>query len=341
MTQAQSKTSSKIVVLGAGAWGGTLAWLFSKAGKSVSLWGRDSKKIEIIAKSRELKDPLKVKLSDNCLVTNSIEEALSGASVVVFACTSQSMSQVAQLVADFYSGKSPGKLPYLVSAVKGLEAKSLKRMSLVISEKLPSACVLSLSGPNLAFEIRSGLPAAAVIAHTDINIAQAVQNILSTTKFRLYASADLIGVELGGTLKNIIAIAAGASDGLKLGVNAKSALITRGLAEVVRLSTTFGANPATIFGLSGMGDLVATCQGPLSRNYRIGQFLAYDLSLQEAIEKVGSVAEGVETTYAVCELSKKNSIELPIAFQVADTLNGITTPKDSIMILMGRPLASE
>lgn len=341
MTQSANIDSSKITVLGSGAWGGTLAWLLSLEGKNVVLWGRDKEKQEKIASSRSLDDPVTVNLPSNCHVTSSIDEALDKATIVLFACTSQSMSKVAQLVAEQLKGMEESELPYCVSVVKGLESNSLKRMTEVILEKLPRARVLSLSGPNLAFEIRSGLPAASVIAHTDLKVAEHVQSILSTRKFRLYASNDLAGVELGGTLKNVIAIAAGASDGLELGVNAKSALLTRGLAEMVRLATTFGAHPSTLFGLSGMGDLIATCQGPLSRNYRVGQYLAQNLTLDETLEKVGSVAEGVKTTYAVCELSKKNSIELPIAFQVQDTLNGITTPKESIMILMGRPLAKE
>ena len=319
MTQAESINSSKIAVLGSGAWGGTIAWLLSSQGRSVSLWGRDSKKQERLAKSRELIDPLPVKLESSCLVTSDLDLALDGAQIVIFACTSQSMSQVAQLVATYYQSES--KLPYFVSVVKGLEAKTLRRMSEVISEKLPHSKVLSLSGPNLAFEIRSGLPAAAVIAHPDIEIAQEVQGKLSTNKFRLYSSNDLVGVELGGTLKNIIAIAAGASDGLNLGVNAKSALLTRGLAEMVRLATSLGASSSTLFGLSGMGDLIATCQGPLSRNYRIGQFLAENLSLDEAIDKVGSCAEGVETTYAVCELSKKKF------YRVTDCFSGSGHPE--------------
>ena len=251
------------------------------------------------------------------------------------------MPALSEMLAQFYEGRPAQEIPNLVSAAKGLELKSLKRMSEVLESYLPNAKVLSLSGPNLAYEIRSGLPSASTVAARDIEVAREVQMSLSTKTFRLYASDDLAGVELGGTLKNVIAIAAGASDGLKLGVNAKSALLTRGLKEMVRLSQALGAKESTLFGLSGMGDLIATCEGPLSRNYRIGKFLAENLTLEEAIEKVGSLAEGVETTHAVCELSKKVSIDLPIAFQVQATLKGITTPKKSIMTLMQRPLALE
>ena len=334
-----NELNNSIAVLGAGAWGATIAWLLAGDGRDVRLWGRSRKKVEALRKSRVHSQPNEIEFPSSCLITDSLEEALSDVEVIVVAVNSQAMKVAAEMIAQFYGNAD--KLPRIVSAAKGLEAKSLRRMSEVINESLPRAKVLSLSGPNLAFEIRSGLPSASTVAADEIEVAREVQKLLSTKTFRVYASDDLKGVELGGTLKNVIAIAAGVSDGLNLGVNAKSALLTRGLKEMVRLSSSLGARESTLFGLSGMGDLIATCQGPLSRNYRVGLYLAENLSLDEAIKKVGALAEGVETTHAVCELSKKVSIDLPIAFQVQSTLKGITTPEKSIMALMQRPLAQE
>lgn len=340
-----SSSVGSVAVLGAGAWGGTLAWLASgetgsREPRVVKLYRRKGEEFDRLVDTRELLDPLKVKLPPSCQITGDLEEAISGVDILVLACTSKNMASLASELKKIL-GTRVEDYPVFVSVVKGLDSKSLKTMSAVVADHIEGARVLSLSGPNLAYEIRSGQPAAAVVAHPDLELAKFVQHSLSTSRFRLYASEDLLGVELGGTLKNVIAIAAGASDGLKLGVNAKSALLTRGLAEMVRLSANLGAKPSTLFGLSGMGDLIATCEGPLSRNYRIGLYLAENLNLDEAVAKVGSVAEGVATARAVCELSKKLEIDLPIAYQVKETLDGATTPKESIMTLMGRPLATE
>ena len=342
MTEVTDK-DGPIAVLGAGAWGSTIAWMLNQAGKDVRLWSRNQEKLALIEKEKTFKDPLPVCFDDRLKINSSLDEAIDRVPIIVVACTSQSMSAMASLLQESFLGNlsDQDEPPVIVSAVKGLELSSLKTMSSVIKEKIPNAKVVSLSGPNLAYEIRSGLPSASSVASTELETAQRAQRALSTNKFRLYATTDLIGCELGGTLKNVIAIAAGVSDGLKLGVNAKAALITRGLAEIVRLAKSLGARESTLFGLSGIGDMIATCEGPLSRNYRVGYLMAEDKSLEEAIEIIGSTAEGVQTTYAVCELSKKKSIEMPIAHQVQKTLKGACSPKESIMILMQRPLANE
>lgn len=329
--------ASRVAVLGAGAWGGTLAWLLASAGKKVSLWGRNPGKIRALRDSGRLPDPLPVPIPADLRLTADLADAVSGARLIIVATSSQSMKAVAASLAA--AGAADGTL--VVSAAKGLSMETLERMSEVIESNLPGAVALALSGPNLAYEIRSGLPTAAVVACADLEMARAVQECLSVRTLRLYAADDIAGVELGGTLKNIIAIAAGASDGLDLGVNAKAALMTRGLAEMVRLSTRLGASPATLYGLSGMGDLIATCQGPLSRNYRFGKILAAGRDLSAALAEVGSCVEGVATTRAVCELSQKLAIDLPIARQVRSTLDGEVTPEESIMALMRRPLVTE
>lgn len=342
MTEVRAK-DGPIAVLGAGAWGGTIAWMLNQAGKDVRLWSRNQEKLALIEKEKVFKDPLAVRFDERLKIKPNLDEAIENVSIIVVACTSQSMSSMASLLQDCFlrNLSDQQELPVIVSAVKGLELSSLKTMSNVISEKIPDAKIVSLSGPNLAYEIRSEQPSASSVASIDLETAQFAQRVLSTNKFRLYATTDLVGCELGGTLKNVIAIAAGVSDGLNLGVNAKAALITRGLAEIVRLAKSLGAKESTLFGLSGIGDMIATCEGQLSRNYRVGYLLAQDKSLDEAIEIIGSTAEGVQTTYAVCELSKKKSIEMPIAHQVEKTLKGACSPTESIMMLMQRPLAVE
>ena len=338
MSKAEDKA---ICIVGAGAWGGTLAWLLGEHKSRISLWSHDDAKGQEIIRTRKLKTPCELTLSKSVHVHNDLLSALQDAELILMACNSQSMREMMEkikIILDQNDLKTP-----VVSVAKGLERGSLLRMSEVLRQatKDPNHPVCALSGPNLAFEIASGKPAAAVLACNDLEVARGLQQALSCPTFRVYSSDDLVGVELGGTIKNIIAIAAGISDGLNLGVNAKSALLTRGLAEMVRLSKAMGAKPSTLWGLSGMGDLFATCQSPLSRNYNIGLQLAAGKSVDEAVSIVKATAEGVETTYAVCELSKNMGIELPIAEQVQATMKGKVTARDTIMSLMARPLSVE
>ncbi|MBX9722005.1 MAG: NAD(P)-dependent glycerol-3-phosphate dehydrogenase [Candidatus Obscuribacterales bacterium] len=337
-----SNTQDKaICIIGAGAWGGTLAWLLGEHKSKISLWSHDKIKGDEIIQSRKLKTPCELTLSNAVHVHNDLACALEDAELIVMACDSQSMREMMEkikIILDKDNLKTP-----VVSVAKGLERGSLLRMSEVLRQaaKDSNYPVCALSGPNLAFEIASGKPAAAVLACDDLEVARGLQKALSCPTFRVYSSDDLVGVELGGTIKNIIAIAAGISDGLNLGINAKSALLTRGLAEMVRLSKAMGAKSSTLWGLSGMGDLFATCQSPLSRNYNIGLQLAAGKSVDEAVSIVKATAEGVETTYAVCELSKNMGIELPIAEQVQATMKGNVTARETIMSLMARPLSVE
>lgn len=338
---------SKITtVLGAGSWGLTLAQLWSSGGRAgadgsdggrgtVRVYCRNQDTALRLSETRLMTRPRIHQLAAEIEISSDLAQVLAGADVLVFACSSQSMRALANDVAAIgYKG-------IVVSATKGLELGTQMRMSQVLGELLGDCANATLSGPNLAEEVLSGLPTASVVASTDRELARALQERLSAPKFRVYASDDQIGVELGGTLKNVIAIAAGACDGLSLGVNAKAALLTRGLAEITRLAMRLGARPQTMAGLAGMGDLFATCSSPLSRNYRLGFELARGKALQTILEELGSVAEGVPTTEAVCELSKKLGLELPIAEQVESTLKGNSTPAGAIMALLSRPLASE
>jgi glycerol-3-phosphate dehydrogenase (NAD(P)+) len=343
----------KIVILGAGSWGATLAWLLGNSGKEVSLYTREAAKAELINQRREIKKPIPVKIPDSVMVSSDLKLALDRAGIIIFACTSQSIRTAASEVAKYVSAEAlpqsgarantetGRELPVLVSAVKGLELQALFRMSEVLAEVMPRLNVCALSGPNLAAELLQGLPAASVIACKDIAIAKKLQSELSVPKLRLYTNEDIIGVELGGGLKNVIAIAAGGCDGLHLGANAKAALITRGLAEMTRLAVQLGARPSTLSGLAGMGDLLATCAGPLSRNYRLGWELARGTRLEKALHDIGAVVEGVTTARAACEMASILKLELPIAKEVDDALRGKTSPESAIMNLMNRPLASE
>ncbi len=331
-----------VTILGAGSWGLTLAHLWCHGGRPVKVYCRNQAGALKLSTTRLMEKPRAHHIPSDVVITSSLEEALADTDLIVFACNSQSMRELATAVAAILlSPERKRALPVLVSATKGLELGTQLRMSEVLTAVVPGCGVASLSGPNLADEVLGGLPTASVVASTDIALARSLQSQLSAPKFRVYASDDPVGIELGGTLKNVIAIAAGACDGLSLGVNAKASLLTRGLAEITRLAVRLGAKPQTMAGLAGMGDLFATCSGPLSRNYRVGFELARGKALALILEELGSVAEGVPTAEAVCELSKRLGLELPIAEQVESTLKGNSTPAGAIMALLSRPLASE
>lgn len=344
-TTSQSGPVAKIAVLGAGSWGATLSRILALGGRDVSMWCRNPEKSAALNQSRRVETPVVIDLPSSVAVTSDLSESIQDRQVIIFACTSQSMRIVASQVAacsrkGAVSGGAPGA-PVLVSAVKGLELGTLLRMSQILQEVLPDHPICSLSGPNLAAEILDGKPTASVVACVDGEVARVVQSSLNLSVLRLYSNKDIVGVELGGALKNVIAIAAGAVDGLNLGTNARAALITRGLAEMSRLAVALGAQPATLSGLAGMGDLVATCSSPLSRNYRLGYQIARGEAPAAAEAGLGAVAEGVSTAYAVVSLARQLGVDMPIATQVEQTLKGECRPDTAIMNLMSRPLSSE
>jgi len=350
--QANSEAKfTKIAILGAGSWGATLARAFALAGKDVNLWTRDEKKASSISASRFIEKPLGISLPDSIRVSSDLEKSLFEREIVLFACTSQSMRSVAELVKSALKSqivvaagrpeRQDASGPVLVSAAKGLELESFSRMSEILASVLPGLSVCSLSGPNLALEILKGLPTASVVACKDEHVARYVQAALTVPTLRMYSNTDITGVELGGSFKNVIAIAAGGVDGMGLGTNAKAALLTRGLAEMTRIAVTMGARASTLAGLAGLGDLMATCSSELSRNYRLGKMIACGSSPEAALESLGAVAEGVNTARAVCDLAEKMSVELPIAMQVEAALRGDISPQKAIMNLMTRPLVSE
>lgn len=318
--------------------------------KDVSLWTREPDKARLLNDTRLIEKPLNISLPANIFISSELEKCLADREIIIFACTSQSMRSVASQVKTVLKCSSPvgggrsgttNASPALVSAAKGLELDTFLRMSEILQEVFPDLAVCSLSGPNLAGEILKGLPTASVIACKDASVAKDVQLALTIPTLRFYSNTDLAGVELGGAFKNVIAIASGGVDGLALGTNAKAALMTRGLAEMTRMAVALGAKASTLAGLAGLGDLMATCSSPLSRNYRLGYMIARGSKTREAEAELGAVAEGVNTARALCDLSKKMNIELPIAIQVEAALNGEISPQRAIMNLMNRPLVSE
>ncbi|MBD2077974.1 NAD(P)H-dependent glycerol-3-phosphate dehydrogenase [Phormidium sp. FACHB-592] len=304
-----------IVILGAGAWGTTLAGLAAAKGHSVHLWSRQQGDLQTV-------------LGDADLVISAV--SMKGVSAVV--------EQVGQVAIASHT--------VFVTATKGLAAtSSADTMPLLPSQiwqaALPSHPIVVLSGPNLSQEIQQGLPAASVVASHDRAAAATVQAALSSNAFRVYTNPDMLGVELGGTLKNVIAIAVGACDGLQLGTNAKAALVTRGLAEIIRVGTYWGAKPETFYGLSGLGDLLATCNSALSRNYQVGYQLAQGKTLTDVIAQLQGTAEGVNTTQVLIKLANEQAIAVPISHQVDRLLKGDITPQAAVEALMLRDYKPE
>lgn len=283
--------------------------------------------------SRYTKEAL---IPKNILATTNLEEALINNDFVVFAVPSQATREVAQKVKPFLKRKS-----LLISVAKGLEEKTGLRMSQVLHKILPANPIVVLSGPSHAEELAQGIPTTAVVASRKEKYAQWVQESLVTPIFRIYTSKDIVGMELGGVLKNIIALAAGINDGLNLGANSKAALMTRGLVEIIRFGKKMGASPDTFLGLSGLGDLIVTCTSNFSRNWNVGYALGQGKKLDEILKGMNQVAEGVKAARVVHELSLKKEIEMPITNQIYSILFENKDPKQVVKELMTRTIRSE
>ncbi|MDQ3419851.1 MAG: NAD(P)-dependent glycerol-3-phosphate dehydrogenase [Acidobacteriota bacterium] len=324
-------------VLGAGSWGTALAVHLANAGHHVRLWARDETFVEELRASRANTRYLPgIQLDRRIAATASLDEALSGARFVVVAVPSHGFRAVVKRATPFLRDA------VLVSATKGIEVDSLQRMSQVIEGETAGCCrVVVLSGPSFALETARGLPTAMIAASTDPTAAAAVQEHFRGQGLRLYVNDDVAGVEIGGALKNVIAIAAGVSEGLGLGHNTLAALITRGLAEISRVAFAEGGRRDTIAGLSGLGDLVLTCTGSLSRNRQVGVALGQGRSLDEILSSTRMVAEGVRTTRAALALGARHGIELPIAAQMQAVIDGQCSPLDAVEALMGRRQRAE
>ncbi len=330
----------KVAVLGAGSWGTALAKVLAEKGFFVELWARRSQLADEINASHENAHYLpKVALPGNLVATHDLAKTLAGAQMVLFVAPSHATREVARAAAPHV----PRGVP-IVSATKGIENQSLMFMDEVLAEELPHGCrqhLTFLSGPSFARELAKRLPTAVVIASRSPEDREKVMHAFHTPALRTYASDDVIGVECGGALKNVIAIAAGAADGLGLGHNTRAALITRGLAEIARLAMARGGSPLTLAGLAGMGDLVLTCTGELSRNRTVGFELGKGRKLDDVLAGLGHVAEGVKTAKSAYDLSRKLGVDMPITTEVYKALYEDKPAAEAVVDLMARELGPE
>ena len=300
-----------ITILGKGAWGSALGSLVRRNNQPVSFWSR--------------RDPI------------SIGAAIANSTVLVSAVSMSGVSSVIEQLQQ--AAIAPTVI--IVTATKGLDPQTTKTPSQIWQQAFPNNSIVVLSGPNLSPEIEQQLPAATVLASHDLEAAKTVQTILASASFRIYLNQDPLGTELGGTLKNIMAIASGICDGMGLGTNAKAALITRALPEIIRVGVHLGAKKETFFGLSGLGDLIATCDSPLSRNYQLGYRLAQGQNLEEIIANLRGTAEGINTTKVLMTIAQQKNLSVPITQEINRLLNGEVSPQSAIENLMARELQTE
>lgn len=327
-----------VAVIGAGAWGTALALVLARKGIAVKLFEYFPDYAVELQQTRENHKFLPgVKIPENIMITNDLKEAILPESIVVLVVPSQALRSVMKKIS--HANLAPKAI---ISAAKGVEENSLARMSEIIEEEFEGHCDIGvLSGPSHAEEVARQLPCTVVAASHHEAVSKEVQNLFTDDYFRVYTSSDVVGVELGGSLKNVIALAAGVLDGLQLGDNAKAALLTRGLAEITRLGVACGAKPETFAGLSGMGDLVVTCTSRHSRNRRVGEELGRGRKLQEILDEMEMVAEGVKTTRSAYALGKRFQVELPIINEVYQILFEDKSPESAVRLLMQRPNKSE
>ena len=327
----------RCAVVGAGAWGTALANVLAANGHAVSLWARERDVVEAINDGRENRRFLPgVCLEESIRATGEMPEALGDAELVMYVAPSHALRAVV-------SGGAPAVRPdaVLVVASKGIERESLAVMSDVVGDTLPHHAVVALSGPSFAVEVARGQPTAVVAASANEEAAAVVQRALSSDVFRVYTHDDVIGVELGGALKNVMAVATGIAEGVGLGFNSRAALITRGLAEMTRLGTALGASQATFAGLAGLGDLVLTCTGALSRNRALGIEIGKGSTLEQALAGKDTVAEGVLNTISACALAEREGVDMPIVLAVHRILFEAQPPRLAISELMARELRAE
>ena len=327
----------RCAVIGAGAWGTALADLLARNGHAVCLWAREPDVVQTIGVRQENARFLPgVTLSAGVRSTGEMQEALDGAELVLYVPPSHVLRSVVRQGAPFI-----GRDATVVVASKGIERESLGLMTDVIGAELPKHAIVALSGPSFAAEVAARQPTAIVAASVGRDAAALAQTALSNGHFRVYTNDDVVGVELGGSLKNVMAVATGIAEGMGLGYNTRAALITRGLAEMSRLGTALGAQPATFAGLAGMGDLVLTCTGALSRNRAVGMEIGKGKSLEEALAGKETVAEGVLTTHSARDLAAREGVEMPIVTAVARVLFEGQPARDAISDLMSRGLRPE
>jgi glycerol-3-phosphate dehydrogenase (NAD(P)+) len=327
----------KIAIIGDGGWGTALSIALFRKGLNVSLWGFLKSYVEEVARSRENVKFLKgIKIPDGIDITPLLSKALDGANAVILAVPSKYFRDVLGQLKEIVEEDT-----IYISVTKGIEEKTLMRMSEVIKDALgKDKKIVAVSGPSIAIEVARGLPTTVVASSQDANLVKEVQSAIMSESLRVYTSDDLIGIELGGSLKNIIAIAAGISDGLRFGTNTKAAILTRGLAEISRLGVAMGAKRETFSGLSGMGDLVTTCISPY-RNRWFGEMLGKGKKAKEILKETEMVVEGVTTSKSAYELSNRYNVDMPITHEVYSIIYNGKSPKDAVGELMLRSAKPE
>ncbi len=329
-----------IAVIGAGAWGTALAKVLAEKGLTVRLWAYEADVVDAINTTHENPRFLKgVTLPATLTATSSFADALGGCHGILFVTPSHVARPVLERLAAALTHPTP-----LISATKGIEEETTQLMTQVMEEVCPTPMhpmLMALSGPSFAGELSVGKPTAVCLAGTDNQLVRQFQQTLMTPTFRIYADTDVIGVQLGGALKNVIALAAGIVDGLELGLNARAALITRGLAEIVRLGMSMGADPRTFYGLSGVGDLVLTCTGTLSRNHTVGMRIGQGDRLDEIVGGMQAVAEGVRTARAALSLAQQQGVDMPIIQEINAVLFDHKSCRKAVSDLMEREAKQE
>ncbi|MCX6512192.1 MAG: NAD(P)-dependent glycerol-3-phosphate dehydrogenase, partial [Actinobacteria bacterium] len=326
----------RVAVLGAGSWGTAIARVAGEVGPT-TLWCRSPETAALLIRDRVNDRYLPgASFPENLAVSSSITEAVLGASLVLVVIPSHGFRSVLSLVADHIAPGTP-----VISLTKGIEDGTCVRMSEIITELIPGAAVGVLSGPNLAHEVGVGQPAATVVAMKDQGLAEMVQQALHTDRFRVYTSNDVVGCEIAGATKNVVALAAGMADGLGFGENTRAALVTRGLAELGRMGIALGGDTLTFGGLAGVGDLMATCTSERSRNRSVGFALGRGEAISEIVDRMHMVAEGVKSAGPLIALAKRMGVEMPISEQVAHIVAGEISPSSAMLALMDRPAREE
>jgi len=327
----------KVTVIGSGSWGTALAVMLQKHGHDVVIWSRRQDAVDEMQNDRENKTYLPgIALPEGMNFTTDREQAVKDAEIIILSVPSKAVRQTVTDFAPFFNEKQ-----VLVNVAKGLEEGSLKRLSQVIQECVPQCEVCILSGPSHAEEVAREIPTTCLIASENEEIAKMVQNEFMNTRFRLYTNTDVIGVEMGAALKNVMALAAGMSDGLGFGDNTKAALMTRGITEMKRLGVEMGGKAETFAGLSGIGDLIVTCTSMHSRNRRAGILLGQGKTLEETLEEIKMVVEGVNTVQVACKVAKEHNVEMPITNAIADVLFGGKNTEQAVLELMSRDSKAE
>ena len=326
-----------ITLLGGGSWGTALSKLLSENGHKVTVWLRDENQCRELTYTRVNKKYLpKVKIPENILFTSNINEAVKDAEILLLVTPTQMIRGVLKQIKDEYKENK-----IIINASKGIEIGTMNLVSDIVNEETKNSEFAVLSGPSHAEEVGLSMPTAITIACNNKDVAEAIQDIFMSSYFRVYTNEDVIGAELGGALKNIIALGAGVSDGVGYGDNAKAALMNRGIVEIARLGIAMGADVHTFYGLSGIGDLIVTCTSKHSRNWNAGYLIGQGLTKDEAIKKIGMVVEGIPTTYAAYELSKKLKVDMPIVNAMYDVLENSADVKETVNKLMLRDKKEE